>query len=65
MNLQDQVMMRFCDIVAGGSLLYTTVLPSLVAIATVVVVIMFLIYYVGSRYYAFRGLRNFIEGSFS
>lgn len=45
--------------------MYTTVLPSLVAIATVVVVIMFLIYYVGSRYYAFRGLRNFIEGSFS
>lgn len=60
MNLQDQVMMRFCDIVAGASLLYTTVLPSLVAIVTVVVVIMFLIYYVDSRYYAFRGLRNFI-----
>lgn len=45
--------------------MYTTVLPSLVAAVTAVVVIMFLIYYVDSRYYVFRGLRNFIEGSFS
>ena len=63
LTLQDHVVKGSFDVMEGSSSLNAATLPDLVGIGIVVVKIMF--YHMASRYHLFKGLCNFVGGSFS
>ena len=63
-TLQDHLIKGSSDFMERSSSMTVRTVPALVAIG-IVVVEMFLIYYSASRNHMFKGLRNFVCGSFS